>query len=146
MTEAREKAEKYDCDGIMIGRGVFGNPWFFSEQKPGLGYSQSPAFVPTLKEKVEALDHLPSQTQDSSLEKEEIQWILLKINALVEHIKLFEEKLMKTGDKNYDVMKKHFKAYINDFSNAKEIRIKLMETETPEQAIAILTRFQKTLK
>jgi len=119
LTEAREKAEKYDCDGIMIGRGVFGNPWFFSEQKPGLGYSQSPAFVPTLKEKVE---------------------------ALVEHIKLFDEKLMKTGDKNYDVMKKHFKAYINGFNGAQEVRNKLMETETPAESIRILTAFQKTLK
>lgn len=28
-TEALEKAEKYNLDGIMIGRGVFHNPWIF---------------------------------------------------------------------------------------------------------------------
>ena len=30
LNEAKEKAIKYNCDGVMIGRGVFGNPWFFS--------------------------------------------------------------------------------------------------------------------
>lgn len=30
LKDADEKAAKYGCDGIMIGRGIFGNPWFFS--------------------------------------------------------------------------------------------------------------------
>ncbi len=39
MEDGREKIEKYGCDGVMIGRGIFGNPWFFSgkilnEMKP----------------------------------------------------------------------------------------------------------------
>ena len=33
LEDAKEKAEKYECDGIMIGRGVFGNPWFFDQGK-----------------------------------------------------------------------------------------------------------------
>ncbi len=33
LTEAYRKAEKYDVDGVMIGRGVFGNPWFFNKKK-----------------------------------------------------------------------------------------------------------------
>jgi tRNA-dihydrouridine synthase len=69
-----------------------------------------------------------------------------KIKALVEHIKLFDKKLLKTGDKNFSVMKKHFKAYINGWDGAKELRNKLMLTETPKEAISILTDFQKTLK
>jgi nifR3 family TIM-barrel protein len=32
LKDAKEKAGKHDCDGIMIGRGVFGNPWFFSSE------------------------------------------------------------------------------------------------------------------
>jgi nifR3 family TIM-barrel protein len=119
LAEAREKINKYNCDGVMIGRGVFGKPDFFAEQKPGLGYSQSPAFVPTLKE---------------------------KIKALVEHIKIFDKKLLKTGDKSYSVMKKHFKAYLNGFSGAQDLRNKLMLTEAPKQAITILIDFQKTIK
>jgi len=30
IAEGREKVEKYKLDGIMIGRGVFGNPWLFN--------------------------------------------------------------------------------------------------------------------
>jgi nifR3 family TIM-barrel protein len=29
IKDGEEKALKYGCDGVMIGRGVFGNPWFF---------------------------------------------------------------------------------------------------------------------
>ncbi|KKT81417.1 MAG: hypothetical protein A3B99_01560 [Candidatus Yanofskybacteria bacterium RIFCSPHIGHO2_02_FULL_44_12b] len=31
MAEARQKASEYKLDGIMIGRGIFNNPWFFNE-------------------------------------------------------------------------------------------------------------------
>jgi tRNA-dihydrouridine synthase len=30
MEEAKDKIEKYNLDGVLIGRAVFGNPWFFS--------------------------------------------------------------------------------------------------------------------
>lgn len=32
--EAKEKATATGCDGIMIGRGVFSNPWVFAEDEP----------------------------------------------------------------------------------------------------------------
>ncbi|MDP6756533.1 MAG: tRNA-dihydrouridine synthase family protein, partial [Patescibacteria group bacterium] len=34
LNEAKQKAEEYGLDGIMIGRGIFGNPWLFSNHKP----------------------------------------------------------------------------------------------------------------
>jgi tRNA-dihydrouridine synthase len=30
MEDAREKIKTSGCDGAMVGRGIFGNPWFFS--------------------------------------------------------------------------------------------------------------------
>ncbi|MFH0890757.1 MAG: tRNA-dihydrouridine synthase [Candidatus Liptonbacteria bacterium] len=33
LKDARAKAEKYGLDGVMIGRGVFGNPWLFGTRK-----------------------------------------------------------------------------------------------------------------
>ena len=33
LSEAREKSETYGLDGAMIGRGVFENPWLFSENQ-----------------------------------------------------------------------------------------------------------------
>jgi nifR3 family TIM-barrel protein len=141
IKEGKEKIKETGCDGVMVGRGVFGNPWFFA------GVTQPQAQPPRLA------DSPPRLNQGGDLmevlrthHSEEIQWILLKIKALVEHIKIFDKKLLKTKDKTFSVMKKHFKAYINGFDGAKELRNKLMETETPKEALAILTTFQKTLK
>lgn len=36
MDDARRKAKESGADGVMVGRGIFGNPWFFSERKPDL--------------------------------------------------------------------------------------------------------------
>ncbi len=32
LAEGRELAARHDLDGIMVGRGVYGNPWFFNPQ------------------------------------------------------------------------------------------------------------------
>ena len=34
LDDARAKARESGCDGIMIGRGMFGNPWLFAGRKP----------------------------------------------------------------------------------------------------------------
>lgn len=31
LADGKEKCEKWGVDGVMVGRGVFGNPWFFNE-------------------------------------------------------------------------------------------------------------------
>lgn len=33
LKDAEEKVKAYGVDGVMIGRGVFGNPWFFNKTK-----------------------------------------------------------------------------------------------------------------
>ena len=35
LVDAKEKAQKYNLDGIMVGRGIFANPWFFSGREVG---------------------------------------------------------------------------------------------------------------
>lgn len=97
ITEARERIAESGCDGVMIGRGIFGNPWLFSEH------------VPTPQERIE---------------------------ALAEHIALFDELLGETT--NFATMKKHFKAYIHGWDHAKDLRVSLMETESATQAIELL--------
>lgn len=33
VEDAQKMAEKYGCDGVMIGRGIFGTPWLFSRSE-----------------------------------------------------------------------------------------------------------------
>ncbi len=97
IADARAKAAESGCDGVMLGRAMFGNPWLFSEHAV-----------------------TPSE----------------RINALAEHLRLFDELLGTTT--HYAVMKKHFKAYIHGWDNAKDLRVELMETNTVPEALAIL--------
>jgi len=67
-----------------------------------------------------------------------------KLKVLVEHTKLFEKLLKK--NKNFAVMKKHFKAYVNGFLNAKELRVKLMEADSSKEVEKIVKDFLKLRK
>ncbi len=50
-----------------------------------------------------------------------------RLEVMIEHTKLFEEVL--GGIKNFSIMKKHYKAYVEGFPGAKELRVQLMETK-----------------
>jgi tRNA-dihydrouridine synthase len=100
LEEARERIKETGADGVMIGRGIFGSPWLFSET------------LPPLKE---------------------------RLGILIEHANLYEELL---GDiKSFSIMKKHFKAYVEGFPGAKELRMELMETQSAKEVEDILSRF-----
>lgn len=65
-----------------------------------------------------------------------------RFRVMVEHTKLFRDTL---GDiKSFAIMKKHYKAYVEGFPGAKELRMELMEAETPEQIEAITLAFLAT--
>ncbi|OGI67307.1 hypothetical protein A3A05_03315 [Candidatus Nomurabacteria bacterium RIFCSPLOWO2_01_FULL_41_12] len=104
LEEAKQKIKETGCDGIMLGRAIFGNPWLF--------HSTPSNYIPSLKE---------------------------KLNVMIEHTKLFEKMLGK--HKNFALMKKHYKAYVNGFDGAKELRVKLMETENALQVENIVQKF-----
>ena len=72
---------------------------------------------------------------------EGIEGLKLRLNVLVEHTKLFE-KLFK-DDKNFAIMKKHFKAYVNGFPGASELRQELMETENADDVEEVVAKFLK---
>ena len=40
LVEAKVKAEQYGCDGIMLGRAVFGNPWLFNSKREDITTAQ----------------------------------------------------------------------------------------------------------
>lgn len=103
LKEGKEKALSTGFDGVMIGRGIFGNPWLFDS---------------TLKKEINTKE---------------------KIKVLLEHTKLFVKLLSK--QKRFDVMKKHFKSYVTGFDGAKELRIKLMETENIKEMEKVINFF-----
>lgn len=54
-----------------------------------------------------------------------------KLRVALEHTKLFMELL---GDiKSFAIMKKHYKAYVNGFPGAKELRVQMMESHSVEE-------------
>lgn len=65
-----------------------------------------------------------------------------KLEVMVEHTKLFEELL---GDiKNFAIMKKHYKAYVNGWPGAAELRGKLMESKSATEVTHIVDEYLKT--
>jgi len=98
LSEARMRVVETGCDGVMLGRAIFGNPWLFSERTP--------------------------ETKE-------------KLRVLVEHTKLFEKLLGEY--KSFSVMKKHFKAYVNGFEGAVELRSKLMVTNNADEVEKIVS-------
>lgn len=115
ISEAEEKCALTGCDGVMLGRAIFGNPWLFSSK------------IPSVAE---------------------------KLQVLLEHTKLFEQKFggisakgrSAFGGKNFEIMKKHYKAYVTGFDGAKELRMKLMEAEDALEVEYLLKRFIVTLR
>lgn len=99
VADALQKAKETGCDGVMIGRAIFGNPWLFAK-------NPSPI--------------LPKD----------------KLEVLVEHTNLFEELL---PHKKFAIMKKHYKAYVTGWNGAKELRMKLMNSEDAREAAFIGT-------
>ena len=104
--EGMQRLEETGCDGIMIGRGIFGNPWLFGDRK-----------------------------------KEDLSTTEI-LRVMIEHTKLYEEML---PHKNFAIMKKHYKAYVNGFDGAKELRVKLMESKTSQEIEKLTEDFILTL-
>lgn len=66
VSDARAKVTASGCDGVMLGRAIYGNPWLYT---PSLTIASVEGYV-------------PDQTK--------------KITALIEHIRLFDELLGST--------------------------------------------------
>lgn len=95
LSEGEQRVVETGADGVMFGRAIFGNPWFFN---PHIDVEKVP------------------------LEE--------KFRVMLEHTRLFEELL---PFKNFALMKKHYKAYVNNFTGAKELRTLLMEKKDSDE-------------
>lgn len=135
MDDGLEKARKTGCDGIMIGRALFGNPWIFNKDvsiKKRGNWRQNffLRLLPNAWSK--------SIMGDSRYTVSDIP-LADKLAVMIEHTDLFTELL--GGVKNFAVMKKHYKAYSNGFPGAKDLRIRLMESRDAAEVRRIVAEF-----
>jgi tRNA-dihydrouridine synthase len=104
QAEAIERVKETGADGVMVGRGIFGNPWWFNRE----------------------------------LEREDIP-LPERLHVMVEHTKLFEYLLGSA--KNFALMKKHFKAYVNGWEGAAALRTELMTAANAAEVEQIVNSY-----
>lgn len=128
LVEAKKKVVESGCDGVMIGRGIFGTPWLFEDQK-----SKNKNLSLVTMENQKSISNLNIKTPEQ------------RLKIMLEHTVLFEKMfLSKQADKkikNFAVMKKHFKAYVSGWDGAKELRAKLMETNNAKEVKKVVVDY-----
>jgi len=108
LSDAKQKVAEAGADGAMIGRGIFEDPYLFSET-------------------ITLHDKTPAE----------------KLHLLLDHMQLWQDTWGET--KHFPTLRKFFKVYANGFPGAQELRMQLMETETPAETAQIVTSFLHTL-
>ena len=134
LVDGQAKLAESGADGVMFGRALFGNPWFFHPTKQ-LPYNLTA--LPT-----RGVDR--GELTEAATAQEGIEFVSLeeRLMVLVEHTKLFAELL---HFKNFAIMKKHYKGYINGFPGAAQLRAQLMEQNTPEDIEKVVHNYLATL-
>jgi nifR3 family TIM-barrel protein len=139
LSDGEKKVHETGCDGIMVGRAIFGNPWLFDRNRQILqkGNWQLPWYARFLPARfAKKFNGGDARYTISSVSKEE------RLSMLVEHATLFETML---GDiKSFSIMKKHVKAYIHGWPGSKELRMKIMDEATNAETLkAIIETYGK---
>ena len=98
-----ELAEKYGIDGVMIGRGIFHNPYAFEKE--------------------------PREHTSKEL-----------LGLLRLHLSLFD-KYSKEESRLFKPLRRFFKIYVRGIRGASELRHQLMQTNTTDEARALLDDF-----
>ena len=99
-----ELAEKYGVDGVMIGRGIFHNPYAFEKE--------------------------PREHTSKEL-----------LGLLRLHLSLFD-KYSKEESRLFKPLRRFFKIYVRGIRGASELRHQLMQTNTTDEARALLDDFE----
>ncbi|MDO4747375.1 MAG: tRNA-dihydrouridine synthase family protein [Candidatus Saccharibacteria bacterium] len=117
-----------EIDGFMIGRGVFANPYCFTDH------------TPTREELMELLkmhlDLFEAHAEDSSRGRSSRPSSRGSSLRPRSDCGCPREKLPHAP--SYEPLKHFFKIYVNNFPGAKELRAKLMETHSVAEARAII--------
>lgn len=137
LFEANQKVKKYDLDGVMIGRGIFKNPFLFNPD-----YIQNP-------ETGEIKNQKTGQILDPKA----------KIQLLLKHLEMWEKEWANPNfkdtqpeskenqryQKNYSELKRFFKIYITGFAGSSQLRNQLMSTTNTAQVTILYPFLQAAL-
>ncbi|HMR73150.1 MAG TPA: tRNA-dihydrouridine synthase [Candidatus Saccharibacteria bacterium] len=100
-----ELIDKYGVDGVMIGRGIFQNPFCFREDNDNKQSNRK----------------LPHATISPSANRQSL------ISLLEYHLNLYDTYAEQTT-RPFETLKRFFKIYIRDFDGASDLREQLMHT------------------
>lgn len=135
-------AQHPGVNGIMIGRGVFHDPFCFSKSASGIAEKNLDAkprpglfFSDTRTDR--ELTGLDAPVTASSTEDMSTPHRAELLELLHYHLDLFDEYQPVLG-RPFETLKRFFKIYIRDFDGAKELRDQLMRTRTTDEARHIL--------
>ena len=150
-----ELAKKYGIDGIMIGRGIFQNPFAFEHiTKPAVyneGFNtnnndtQRTDNIETNRHLQPELDKAPGPLLERGA-KPSIECDIISshhskqelLDLLNLHLNLHDKYAAELEPRKFDPLKRFFKIYIRDFPGASELRDKLMHTKNTAQVREIL--------
>ena len=121
--EGEQQAAKYGVDGIMIGRGIFTNPFAFAPVP-----HSSPSDVSRVIDK-----RVIAGGEQANKQK--------LIELLNYHLDLYDQHAEQTK-RPYETLKRFYKIYIRDFDGASEIRDKLMHTHSTDEVRQIINHLQ----
>jgi tRNA-dihydrouridine synthase len=103
-----DKVQHYGLDGVMVGRGIFSNPWIFN---PDI----DPTAVP-LDQRLAVLRY--------HVELFKTTWV--------------DQAEQNGKRKNYNLLKKFYKIYLSGLPHTTDLKQQLMDTQTPEECLKLL--------
>jgi tRNA-dihydrouridine synthase len=106
-SEALSRIQQYGVDGVMVGTGVFKNPWMFNL--------------------------LPVEIT-----------VQRRIELMNRHISLYRSTW--GNNKDYNILKRFFKIYLNGFGNAAHWRDAFMRAHNYEEAMILLAKMEVELR
>lgn len=115
-TAADAVAKIGNLDGVMIGRGTFGNPWLMADVVAALkAHAEGRTDVPNTAEKLTFADRIP---------------------FMLEHCELAVRT--KGEQRGMLEMRKHLSSYVKGFPGASDLRAKLVRVETLKETEQLL--------
>ena len=134
-----ELVNTYGIDGIMIGRGVFSNPFAFEKsdlQLTSMIDVMDNKHLQPERDKTPGLLFSPGAKPFIGDNVGHTRRDLLNLLSL--HLDLHDKYANELEPRKFDPLKRFFKIYIRDFPGASELREKLMHTKNTDEARQLL--------